>query len=152
MKQIKKLMVIAFATIVAFTLLAANAKADDQQFPHNPWVWVTDVDGNVRDEFNLNEPIVIHASASTPYLVTLWNPSNICVWTGSSTGGYGNWTLEGAIATNMIGLWTVRINQYDCKKYAVGQYNVIPEVAFGTLGAFAASLIALRLKSLKLRK
>lgn len=151
MKQTKNLVMMAFVAITLLAL-AVSVKADDQQYPHNPWVWATDVNGNVRDKFNLGETIVIHAYASTAYLVTLWDPDGNCVWTGSSTGGYAKWQLDGTIATNKLGEWTVHMNQWDCKKYAVGQYNVIPEAVFGTLGALAASLIAFGLKSLKSKK
>lgn len=138
---------ILFALVLAsYATFVSNVQAGE-----NPFVWVEDEYGVMRDVFLPGEKLRIVAYDShTPYGISLYDP------TGSLRKNWTSYTVSfdsGLLlyATDKLGPWLVEVRDLECK-FAVCMYNVIPEVAFGVLGALAACFTGFGIKSLRARR
>ena len=152
-KNLKLFPLLMFTLILlAFATLIVSVQALD-----NPYVWVEDEQGIMRDMFVQGEKLRVKAydgsgSSINPYRVRLYySPDDGTTWIMekewlSHTPNFDSGLLDDA--TNKLGRWKAEVKNYECK-YAIGMYNVIPEVAFGALGAVATCFAAFGLKSLR---
>ena len=147
MKGKKIVLLTLFLAICA--LQVASAKAE------NPYVWVEDEQGNIRDLFHVGEKLRIvgydgSGSQANPYKVTLYYSSdNGATWQEEWSSLCYQPDFDSGLlsdATDKLGRWKVQLKNYECK-YAVGMYNVIPEV--GILGALGACFAGLGIKRLR---
>jgi len=117
----------------------------------NPYVWVYDENGNLCDVFNIGDKLRIQAyDSSTPYRIRVYDPNgNINNEWISNTANFDSGLVTNA--TSMLGRWTVRTTNYECK-FAVGMYNVIPEISFGILGILGACFAGFGLKYLRAKR
>ena len=130
------LIVVSFATLVGKV--------------HAPMIWLYDKDGNTRDEFAPGEGIRITAYDSAPFVISVYDPDGDLRFFDTSPAGTYDTGVRYDL-TDEIGPWVVEVRDKRCK-FAVGMYNVIPEVVFGILGAFAACFTGFGLKYLRARK
>jgi len=147
-------------TLVTFGLILASCAALVASVQANPYVWVEDEKGDIRDIFVLGEKLRVKAydgaaSATNPYRIRLYySPDAGVTWLKQKewlcyTPNFDSGLLDDA--TNKFGRWKVEVRTFECK-YAVGMYNVIPEVAFGVFGAIVACFSVLGLKSLRAKR
>lgn len=144
----KKIVPLMFFTLIiaSYATLVASAQVDE-----NPYVWIYDEYGHTRDEFLLGEKLRIVAYDShTPYTVKLYDSDGMLrkYWL-SDTPHFDSGLLDDV--TDKLGPWLVEVRDLICK-FAVGTYNVIPEVAFGILGALAACFTGFGIKSLRAKR
>jgi hypothetical protein len=132
---------LALVTLVALSLalLVQYAKANS-----GAEVRIYDQNGNEKNLFQLGDKVqIVTFLGNTPYILTVTDPDGIqVVSTRIDDNGfryiYANITTK--ITTDPNHLWVVRADD-QAGEYAVGNYNVVPEVQLGTiavLGAFLA--------------
>jgi hypothetical protein len=152
MKKIVPFMLLALI-LASYAALVTSVRAYDETNPPptNPYVWAEDQNGNMKDVFQLGESLIVRAySAGTPYTVKLFDPDGVLVLDSVSAN---IWFSSGILdnATNKLGKWDLLVNDSH-QKYAVGEYDVIPQAAFGVIGLLGACLAGFGLKSIMARK
>ena len=151
---------LVFTMAVFALILVAYSTLVAVQAVENPYVWVEDESGAMRDIFVLGEKLRVKAydgtgSPTTPYRVRLYySPDDGTTWNLekewlSYAPNFDSGLLDDA--TDKLGRWKAEVKNFECK-FAVGMYNVIPEVAFGVLGAVAACFSVFGLKFLSTKR
>lgn len=122
----RKLIPLIFFLLIlgSYTTLVANAETG------NPYVWIKDEEGNLRDIFVKGERLrIIAFSSDVPFSVKLYDPDYILrkSWM-SNTANFDSDVLD--YATDKPGAWQVVVED-NIGKFAIAMYNVHPPKCVG---------------------
>jgi len=135
-ETMRKLLSLTLFTLFLVSHVTLGASADTG----NPYIWIEDESGNIRDIFNIGEKLTIIAFSSTvPYDVKLYDPDDELRKSWSSdTEDFDSGLLD--YATDKLGAWRVEIEDNEGKS-AVGMYNVLaPKCVGGEMIMFKEKL------------